>query len=217
MPPRTDRVEAHDEQALRPEDGLDGLPLALELRPRAREARGERVRDVVVARDHEQWAPEAAEEGCDLFVLASPAAVRDVARYRDQLGLETLDQRLQAAFEGRFLHASGVQIGDVEEPHGQRGTHAIHRVTPVARETPREAAGRPGFALAAQARIPGETQSPCHETNSLRRVARKPKWVSWPVPAHRPPLSLAFRRAGQPVRFACDPSELGQGDALSHR
>jgi hypothetical protein len=58
-------------------------------------------------------------------VLAPAAAVGEIACDGDQLGLDALDQRLQSALDSSLFHASGVQVGDVEEPHGQRGTHAI--------------------------------------------------------------------------------------------
>ena len=50
-------------------DRLGRLPLALELGQRAREAAREGIRDVVVAGDHEQRRPEAAQEGRRALVL----------------------------------------------------------------------------------------------------------------------------------------------------
>jgi hypothetical protein len=44
----------------------------------------------------------------------------EFASHRDQLGREPLDQRLEAARNRRFLHASGMQVGDVEEADRQR-------------------------------------------------------------------------------------------------
>ena len=126
MAPRAHRVEPDDDHVLRPELRLDGLPLALELRPRAGEARGEGVGDVVVPGGHEKRPPEPAQIGGSPLVLAAPAAVREIPRHDDQLGPDALDQRRQSALDVCFLRASGVQVRDVEEPHGQRRTHAIH-------------------------------------------------------------------------------------------
>src|SRR6266513_1945317 len=55
VPPRAHRVEADRDDVLGAVHRLRRLPLTLELRERAREARRECVRDVVVARDAEEW------------------------------------------------------------------------------------------------------------------------------------------------------------------
>ena len=99
MPPGPHRVQAHDEEAVRAVDRLDGLPLALELGQRMREAGRERVRDVVVPGDHEQRAAEPAQVGGCALVLAPAATVREVARGDDQVGLNPLDQRLETALD----------------------------------------------------------------------------------------------------------------------
>ena len=54
------------------------------------------------------------------LVLDSPAAMSEVSCDDDQLWADTLDQGSQTALDLRFLRASGVQVGDVEKPHGQR-------------------------------------------------------------------------------------------------
>jgi hypothetical protein len=46
--------------------------------------------------------------------------VRQVTGDGDQLGRNAFDQLGKAPLDGRFLHASRVQIGDVEEPGSQR-------------------------------------------------------------------------------------------------
>jgi hypothetical protein len=53
-------------------------------------------------------------------MLGPSPAVREVSRDDDQLGPDALDQGLEPALDLRFLRASSVQVGDVEEPHGQR-------------------------------------------------------------------------------------------------
>jgi hypothetical protein len=79
----------------------------------------------VVPGDDEEGPTEAAQERRRPFVLAPAAAMGEVARHRDQLGRNARDQALEAALDCGFLDAAGVQVGDVEEPHGQRRTHAI--------------------------------------------------------------------------------------------
>jgi hypothetical protein len=74
----------------------------------------------VIPGDHEQRPAEPAQERRGAFVLASAAAVREVARDGDQLGVDALDERAESVLDGCFLHASGVQVGDVEEPCRQR-------------------------------------------------------------------------------------------------
>jgi hypothetical protein len=74
----------------------------------------------VVPGGHQQRPSEPAQEGGGPLVLAAPAAVREVSRHDDQFGPDALDQGRKSALDLRFLGASGVQIRDVEEPHGQR-------------------------------------------------------------------------------------------------
>jgi hypothetical protein len=74
----------------------------------------------VVARDHQQRPPKGAQKRGRPLVFQPPAAVRQVARDDDQLGLDSLDQRLETALHLRFFRASGVQIRDVEEAQRQR-------------------------------------------------------------------------------------------------
>ena len=80
----------------------------------------------MVAGDHEQRPAEPPQQGRGALVLLPPAAVCQVARDRDQFRLNPLHKRLEALLDDRLLDASRVQIGDVEEAHGQRRIHAIH-------------------------------------------------------------------------------------------
>ena len=66
-------------QLLRAVDRLGGLPLPLELRPRAREAGGKVYGMSWLPGTTSNGRPEAAEEGRRALVLAPPAAVREVA------------------------------------------------------------------------------------------------------------------------------------------
>src|SRR5919204_4359299 len=79
IPPPSDRVDPDDVQAVRRVQGLRRLPLPLELAERAREAGGERVRDVVVARHRDDRQLEALQEARGTLVLVAPAAVREIA------------------------------------------------------------------------------------------------------------------------------------------
>ena len=108
--PGANRVQPDDEQLLGAVNGLDGLPLALELGPRPREAGRERVRDVVVAGDHEQRRAESAQEGRGLLVLAPPSPVREVAGDDDQLRLDPVDERPETAVDLALFAASNVEI-----------------------------------------------------------------------------------------------------------
>jgi hypothetical protein len=74
----------------------------------------------VVPRDDEQRPAEPSQEGRSTLVLHPAAPVSEVAGGDDQLRLDALDQGLETALDPRFLHASHVQVGDVEEPHWQR-------------------------------------------------------------------------------------------------
>jgi hypothetical protein len=80
----------------------------------------------MVAGDHQQRPSEGSQERRGVLVLDRSPTVREVARDGDQLGLNPLHERLQTLLDGRLLDASGVQVGDVKEAHGQRRTHAIH-------------------------------------------------------------------------------------------
>jgi hypothetical protein len=74
----------------------------------------------VVAGDHEQRPSEASQERGRSLVLGTPAPVGEVARCDDQRRRDARDQRLETALNVWFLHASHVQVGDVEEAYWQR-------------------------------------------------------------------------------------------------
>ena len=74
-------------------DRLGRLPLPLELLVRAREARRERVRDVVVARDASSGGPSARRSVRRGLVLLGRAAMGEVAARDHELRLEPLDER----------------------------------------------------------------------------------------------------------------------------
>ncbi len=80
---------------------LGRLPLPLELAPGAREAGGEGVGNVVIARDREHVRPEALEEGGGALVLVAPAAVRQVTARDHELRPDALDQRSESRSSNR--------------------------------------------------------------------------------------------------------------------
>ena len=92
VPPRAHGVQPDHAERRRAEDGLGRLPVPLELGERAREARREGVRDVVVPGDRDHGRAERAQEGgrCRVLLRASP--VRQVAARDDELGRGALDQ-----------------------------------------------------------------------------------------------------------------------------
>ena len=108
VPPRAHRVEADHVQPLGAVDGLGRLPVPLELGEGAREARGEGVGDVVVARDHEQRQPEATQEARCALVLFGAPTVRQVAARDDHLRARPLDERGQRALDLRVFPGARV-------------------------------------------------------------------------------------------------------------
>jgi hypothetical protein len=99
---------------------LGRLPLALELGERMREPGRKRVCDVVVPGDHEERPAESPQERGRPLVLDAAPAVGEVAGGDDQVRLDPLDQGPETALDPGFLHASHVQVGDVEEAYWQR-------------------------------------------------------------------------------------------------
>ena len=97
----------------------------------------------------EQGPAEPAQERCRALVLLAPAAVRQVARDRRSARASTRSisgSRLRSTCG--FLDAAHVQVGDVEEAHGQRRSrlytefHARRIDRDLRRPLPRVASGR---------------------------------------------------------------------------
>jgi hypothetical protein len=107
-------------------DGLGRLPVPLELAERSREPGRKRPRDVVVAGDHEQGAPEPLEKRRRAIVLAGAAAVGEVAAGDDQFRVDALDQGGQRALDLGLLDGADVQVGEVKEPCWHRRKRLVH-------------------------------------------------------------------------------------------
>jgi hypothetical protein len=118
MPPRTHGVDADHVHAALRVHWLRRLPLALELLPRAREPRGRKQRDVVVARNGQYGHRQAAQEGGDALVLIAPPAVREVARGDHELGLNAVDEGSQSTLDEGLHACPDVDVGDVEQASG---------------------------------------------------------------------------------------------------
>jgi uncharacterized membrane protein YeaQ/YmgE (transglycosylase-associated protein family) len=114
VPPGAYGVEPDDLKRGRGVHRLRPLPVSLELVEGLREARGERVRDVVVARDSEYRRAEPAKKGRRGSVLLGPPAVRQVAARHHELGPGSLNKGGQAGFDlGRFARPD-VEVRDVQ-------------------------------------------------------------------------------------------------------
>ena len=121
VPPRPDGVEADDAEIIAAVHRLGRLPEAVELGPGPRETGGERVGNVVVARDgNDRWA-ETAEERGRALVLVAAAAVRQVPGRDDQIRLQAAGQNAERLLDVGGLPGPDVQVGDVQNPrwHGR--------------------------------------------------------------------------------------------------
>jgi hypothetical protein len=116
MPPGPHGVHADDDEGVRRVDGLRRAPRAFELPPGVYETCRERVRDVVVARDGEDWCAEAVKERGGTVVLIGPAAVREIACYHHELRSELGDKGDERVLRRRILEAAEMEVGRVQEP-----------------------------------------------------------------------------------------------------
>lgn len=138
LEPRPDRVQADDEERVRPVDGLRRLPVPLELRERAREPCDRRVGNVVVARDGEHWAAEAAEELGGTVVLLGTASVGQVSARHDQLGIDAVDERLETRLQTGLLVRSDVKIREVKQSRRRPGHRRGRLYTQIVVDEPTE-------------------------------------------------------------------------------
>ena len=120
MSPQTTAFAGPEDRVGRAEDGLEPLP-------RARHPRGQRVRDVVVARDGERRRREPVEQRLRLLELRAAAAVREVAARDHELGPKLVTECHERVVErGRRVRAA-VQVGDVDRARGHGRTRLYTR------------------------------------------------------------------------------------------
>ncbi len=122
--PGAHRVEPDHVQGLRAEDGLGGLPVALELVKRARESGRERVRDVVIAGDRQHGETQRAQERRGGGMLLRPATMCEIAARDHELGLEPFDELLERALDRRSLLRPHMEVRNVEHTRGHGGEEA---------------------------------------------------------------------------------------------
>ena len=99
MAPRPHRVQPDDMKRGRGVERLGRLPLSFEGAERAGEARRERVRNVMVARNREHRRPQRAEESRRIHQLSLPPPVTEITAGDDQLGFEAVDQHGRTALD----------------------------------------------------------------------------------------------------------------------
>src|SRR5437773_1502499 len=92
MAPRAYRVEPDDVECRGGVRRLRRLPLPFELMERSGEARGERIRDVVITWYREHRRSELTQETRSAGKLILTSAMAQVAARDHELGLEPLDQ-----------------------------------------------------------------------------------------------------------------------------
>ena len=121
VPPGSHGVEADDVQGGGRVCRLGRLPLPFELAERTREARGERVRDVVVPRDREHRRPERAKEPRGARELVCATAVAEIAACDHELRSEALDQNGCAVLDRIVVACAEMQVGEVQNAckHGR--------------------------------------------------------------------------------------------------
>jgi hypothetical protein len=120
LAPGTNRAQPGDDEVLGGVERLRGAEHALPRRERPGEPGRHRVRDVVIARDDEEWEAEPSQERRGVLKLGEPSAVREIAGCDEELGLEVRDQRAQRGQRLPRLRMSHVQVGEVEKAGGHR-------------------------------------------------------------------------------------------------
>ena len=110
MAPGPHRVDAHDVQPSGAVGRLDRLPGSFELLPGRGEPGGQRVRDVVVSRDHQHRCAEPAEDAGCLCVLVTPTAMCQIAARNHERGRDPADQFTQRALEHVVVPGPDVEV-----------------------------------------------------------------------------------------------------------
>ena len=127
MPPRAAGVEPADDGVRGAENGIGGAEDGLEGLPRARDACGQGVRDVVVPGHGERRHLQPVEQGLRLLELGRPAAVREIAARDHELGLELVTKCHERVVELGCRVGAAVEVGDVDRAGGHGRTRLYTR------------------------------------------------------------------------------------------
>jgi len=127
MPPRAARVEPAGDGVGGTENGVGGAEDGLEGLPRARDARGQGVWDVVVPGNGQCRHLQPVEQGLRLLELRPPAAVGEIAARDHELGLEVVTECHERVVELGSRVGSPVEVGDVDRAGGHGRTRLYTR------------------------------------------------------------------------------------------
>ena len=127
MTPRAARVEPADDGVRGAENRVGGAEDGLEGLPRARDACGEGVGDVVVPGHGERRHLQPVEQRLGLLELRRPAAVREIAARDHELGLQLVTERHERVVELGCLVRAAMEVGDVDRAGGHGRTRLYTR------------------------------------------------------------------------------------------
>src|SRR5262249_16184642 len=115
------RVEPDHMQRVRGVGWLGRLPQSFEASEGTREARRERMWEVVIPRDRKHGWAERAQEVRGAHELIGPAAVTQISARDDQFGCEAFDEDGRAVLDRLVVSGSVMQIGEVQNAckHGR--------------------------------------------------------------------------------------------------
>ena len=125
--PRPRRVEPADDGIRGAENRVGRAEDLDEPIPRPCDAGGQRVGDVVVARDGERRRRQAVEERLRLLELRDATAVREIAARDHELRGKLVTERHERIVERRRLAGAAVQVGDVDRARGHGRTRLYTR------------------------------------------------------------------------------------------
>lgn len=134
LAPRADGVEPDDHDVLGHVERLRLSEHAIPLVERACEPGWEGIGDVVIAGNDEEGQLETAQEVRGDLELGTSAAVGEIARRDEQLGLEIRNERTKRVEWLPRVRMAHVQVGEVEKPRGHRRGRLYTRA--VAEESP---------------------------------------------------------------------------------
>ena len=121
VPPRPRRVEPADNGTRRAQDRVGRAEDRREAIPRPRDPGGERVGNVVVARDGQGWRRQSVEERPRLLELRYTTAIRKITACNHELRGKLVTKCHKRLFERGRLAGATVEVGDVDRArvHGR--------------------------------------------------------------------------------------------------